>query len=181
MNITDKAKVYSEGGVLETLRSVIEKAYADGYNDGYKAVISDYNRVMELKSKTDDYTLIDLDLPSGTLWSSTSLNNALTHSPFLYTYKEAIAFQIPTKVQFEELIRECEQIYSPKGVTFSRNGKMIFIPYACVKTESNILKHFYFWLKDDLHTGMAFCANSEKSGWIVINPNLEKLPVMVVG
>ena len=72
--------------------------------------------------------LVDLGLPSGTLWKK-------DNEPGIYTYREAVnkyGHRLPTKEQFEELINMCNwSCVVNKGFNVTGpNGNSIFIPAA---------------------------------------------------
>lgn len=66
--ISEKAKNYADGKVLEALTAAVENAYTDGYKAGYNDAVEKLNNgAQELES--DGITYVDLGLPSGTLWT----------------------------------------------------------------------------------------------------------------
>ena len=130
--ISEKAKNYADGKVLEALTAAVENAYTDGYKAGYNDAVEKLNNgAQELES--DGITYVDLGLPSGTLWASDYLRDKDGKLVRL-KYDEAAPLALPKKEQFEELKRYCEvslNLTAKKDVSdeivydFSRNGKKI--------------------------------------------------------
>lgn len=159
MDIIERGKKYAEGKALSALSSVIEQAYIDGYNDGLKHL---ENEKLEAMKEGAEY--VDLDLPSGTLWSSRYVNDSYLSQNRL-PYKEALELSIPTKEQFEELCSECFASYILKkdfhGIQLlGKNGKSIVIQSVEISEidtsqETNL---FRFWLKDVDGADHAYCA-----------------------
>ena len=67
---------------------------------------------------------VDLGLPSGTLWKNKDESG-------YYSYKTAVSVygnNLPTKKQYEELVKYCERIWIDNGCKFiGPNGKSIFL------------------------------------------------------
>lgn len=133
MNILEQAKKYAEGKVQEALTAIVEKAFADGYDAGYKEAMA------VLKAKPDveenDIKYVDLGLPSGTLWAYDCLKDE-DGKTIMLDYDEAAPLGIPTEEQFNELKYSCkisiyqnvnnEIFYCVRG----RNGSMIMLSSA---------------------------------------------------
>ena len=69
---------------------------------------------------TEEY--IDLGLPSGTLWRG-------QNEAGVYTYKQAISYNIPTEQQMNELIENCQWEWLKTGCKVTGpNGKSIVLP-----------------------------------------------------
>ena len=148
MEISEKAKEYAKGKALDAISAAIEKAYADGYNDGLKHYENE-----RLESIKDGVQYIDLKLTSGTKWASGYLmKNSLIG---LLAYEEASKFNLPTKEDFDELISECEiNFYLHKqnirGLTFTgKNGNVLEIPYVNVEHVTDEKDSIAFWLKNE--------------------------------
>lgn len=104
--ISEKAKNYADGKVLEALTAAVENAYSDGYKAGYNDAVEKLNNgAQELES--DGITYVDLGLPSGTLWASDYLREKDGKLVRL-KFNEAAPLTIPNQEQFEELKRYCE-------------------------------------------------------------------------
>lgn len=80
----------------------IKEAYLKGYEQGELQTTSTINM--------DGVEYVDLGLPSGTLWSKHPIGDSLSYR--LLPYREASNLNIPTKDQFEELIKKCEFAYT---------------------------------------------------------------------
>ena len=151
MDILEKSKQYAQGKALEAITSAIEKAYADGYNACLKDLEKETTRLFE-----NGVEYVDLQLPSGTLWSSHNLvdkENTLQ----LLTYGEAEKMSIPDEKQFEELIKYCQigavQDNKKEYIAtcfYGRNGKHITIYYGSTKSGPHTFPNtnYKFWLKN---------------------------------
>ena len=99
MEIIERGKKYAEGKALSALSSVIEQAYIDGYNDGLKHL-----EIEKLEAMKEGVEYVDLDLPSGTLWSSRYVNdsylsqNRLPQKNNLKSYVENVLLPIYKKM-----------------------------------------------------------------------------------
>jgi hypothetical protein len=103
--ISEKAKNYADGKVLEALTAAIENAYTDGYKAGYNDAVEKLNNgVQELES--DGITYVDLGLPSGTLWTLKYFEDEEENINYL-PYVKAAKLGLPTKEQVDELIEKC--------------------------------------------------------------------------
>lgn len=146
MDITEKAKEYAQGKALEAMTAAIEKAYADGFKDGYDDGLANRERPQS-ERKYENLSYVDLELPSGTKWTS----GYLTYTDgtlALLKYDEARIFNLPTKEQYQELLDNTDQLLmnSDKfiGTIFVSkvNGAKLYIPK--VKKSDN----YVFWLRD---------------------------------
>ena len=149
MNIIEKSKEYAKGKAFEAMTAAIEQAYADGYNDGMQ-----YRENLILESIVDGVEYVDLQLPSGKMWSSSYVKDKDIYS--LLPYIEASKLNIPTKEDFEELCAYCAKDYylttKIKGIQFTGiNGNKIIIPYYKIfeKSDQEYVDHFTFWIRDD--------------------------------
>lgn len=75
---------------------------------------------------------VDLGLSSGTLWAECNVGAKTVSDCGKYlTFEDANMYTLPTKEQFEELIRECEWKWTGCGYWVTgRNGNKIFLPAA---------------------------------------------------
>lgn len=158
MDINERSKEYAEGKALSALNAAIEQAYRDGYNDGLKHL-----ELERLEAIKEGVEYVDLDLPSGTLWSSICVSDGLNTR--LLPYIEASKLSLPTKEQFEELISNCKYheimgVNSVDGVWFiGKTGNKITIPYVEIMELFRGVKKLYFWLRDDNDSN-----NKERAG-----------------
>ena len=159
MNIKERSKAYADGKVLDALSAVIEQAYADGFNDGMN-----YSQLQKQEAIENGVEYIDLALSSGTMWSSTLVNNSHLLQNRL-SYIEASKLNIPTKEQFVELCKECFATNylskSVHGIKFTgKNGNFILIQFVKINDIDNPqqLPGSRFWLKDREDSDMALCA-----------------------
>ncbi len=140
--ITEKAKNYADGKVLEALTAAVENAYTDGYKAGYNDAIEKLNNgAQELES--DGVTYVDLGLPSGTLWATDCLKDKDGKTVYL-SYDEAAPLNIPSKEQFEELKKICEvslETLNVKIYNFTNNNRVLKLSYSSS-----------YWLRDDFDT-----------------------------
>ena len=116
--ISEKAKNYADGKVLEALTAAVENAYTDGYKAGYNDAVEKLNNgAQELES--DGITYIDLGLPSGTLWTLKYFEDEEENTNYL-PYVKAAKLGLPTKEQVDELIEKCrwQGEFSSTRVTF---------------------------------------------------------------
>ena len=155
MDINERGKKYAEGKALSALNAAIEQAYIDGYNDGLKHLENE-----KLEAIKEGVEYVDLDLPSGTLWSSGTISDGkeIRELP----YMEVSKLSIPTKEQYEELFTNCEMDWEMRGletigIKFTgRNGKFITIQKKPKKPID--LAVYCFWLKDDSESKEKSCA-----------------------
>ena len=189
MNITEKSKEYAEGKALDAITAAIEQAYADGFADGYReakirieAINTDYLNL--------DVDFVDLDLPSGTLWSQGYVRKSA--STLRLPYEKASRLNIPTEKQFYELCSNCHIEVSPNvnpSIRFlGKNGESIDLP--CLDTNGEQIRidmggSFRFWLKDDSEdTEKNYAWAGERTdGWRPFVNKLfmgKHLPIMLV-
>ncbi len=100
-NLNERAANYSAEKTNELLTRAIAQAYKDGYNNGYKECADDHDIDLYV-----DVDFVDLNLPSGLLWSS-KYRMGEEYKPLYLTYEEASAMDIPTEEQFNELVENC--------------------------------------------------------------------------
>lgn len=129
-NVQEMAIKYAEGKGLSAIDKLVADAYAAGYQEGYKAREAEIP--IDLRVHNTKY--IDLNLPSGTLWSD-SYETDLNGSTIYLTYDEAAKLNIPTFEQFEEFYNKCEfepvrKYYypqSPNCWVLGPNGVKLFL------------------------------------------------------
>ena len=149
MDINEKAKMYAEGKVLETLTSMIEEAYASGYREGYNDGIA-IQEPKPLVGECEGVEYVDLDLPSGTLWSSKYLYEG--EKIKYLSYLEAAAYNIPTREQFDELLKYCECVVCDKiKRVLGKNANYIelYNSYIFKADKPEWQNHINFWLKKE--------------------------------
>lgn len=184
MDIKERSRKYAEGKALSAIEAAIEQAYIDGYNDGLKHLENE-----KLETMKEGVEYVDLGLPSGTLWSSTCINDGKKYR--LLPYIEASKLSIPTKEQFEELYSycKCQREYKKIEVVgyslIAESGKKITIPHVKEYEFSNLRQTLYFWLKDDSESNEKDCAAVDSCN--NVQPFLTKkyfmgyqLPIMLV-
>lgn len=179
MNIIEKSKEYAKGKALEAISTAIEQAYEAGYNDGLR-----HRENQLLESMEEDVEYKDLALPSGTLWSSTYIEDKNFKTKFL-PYLKASKLSLPTKEQFEELFSSCAIETKKRGIRFTGvNGQEIELSFVHVYEISKDLGNQYivFWLKDDEEKPEKAIARVNSSGKIIETKFFMgyKLPVMLV-
>ena len=171
MNITEKSKEYAEGKALSAITSAIEQAYRDGYNDGYNDGI---NQLIENpEDLIGGVQFVDLDLPSGTQWSSGYVMDNSVYPKFL-SYNDALKYNIPTPKQLNELLDKCRcvNVYNKlsqvTGFEFiSTNGNKITLPFlstifeVAMPSDYLLNSHASFWLKDNLDGDKRLIFNSD--------------------
>ena len=185
MSITEKSKEYAKGKAFEAMTAAIEQAYADGYNDGMQ-----HRENLILESIVDGVEYVDLQLPTGKMWSSTYVKDKDLYSQLPYI--EASKLNIPTKADLEELFTYCAKDYNivknEEGIRFTgKNGQKIIIPYYDIREiyHYDAKEHFHFWLKDEEEgTNKNYAYNSVKNTYIIGEVAKifmgYKLPVMLV-
>lgn len=162
MNANEKANVYLENKSNELFAKIIKEVYSDGYEAGY----GDREKLLD---KTNiDY--IDLELPSGTLWSADYLkiNGEIVYLP----YEEAIKYNLPTEEQWDELRKYCT-------ITFTQYGAIWYINRNKTKKITISSSEFYnnqspindkklcFWLCGLLDDKLANCI---EGSWHYLDP-----------
>ena len=101
-NLNERAANYAAEKTNELLTKAIAQAYKDGYNNGYKECADDHDIDLYV-----DVDFVDLNLPSGLLWSS-KYRMGEENKPLYLTYEEASTMDIPTEEQFKELVDNCD-------------------------------------------------------------------------
>lgn len=187
MDIKERSKAYANGKALDALSAVIEQAYADGFNDGMN-----YLQIQKQEAIKNGVEYVDLELTSGTLWSSGYVNES--HLPQnRLPYIEASKLNIPTTDQFLELCNECfaTEILSKefRGTIFKgKNGNSIRLRFVTIDEieNSKYTDYFRFWLKDGEELNMALHAKNYQYDKNKVTPICQKLfmgislPVMLV-
>lgn len=197
--ISEKAKNYADGKVLEALTAAVENAYTDGYKAGYNDAVEKLNNgAQELES--DGITYVDLGLPSGTLWTLKYFEDEEENTNYL-PYVKAAKLGLPTKEQVDELIEKCrwQGEFSSTRVTFygancigATGEKISFYSSGYKENDERIGApnygggNAYFWIYDEED-------GDEKNAVRIYNvengkPKLEivkifsgyKLPVLIV-
>lgn len=151
MDINERSKEYAEGKALSAINAAIEQAYIDGYNDGLKHL-----ELEKLEAIKEGVEYVDLNLKSGTLWSSSYVKDGIgviRRIPFM----EASQLSIPTEEDYRELLQECKIRFvcqhNYHGVVFTGiNGESIFIEYT--NNEGGAwsrgdAESFRFWLNEN--------------------------------
>lgn len=176
IGLNEKAGNYAEENVINILKEAFAKVYADGYHDGYK------DREEEIPVDLRDHKtyLVDLGLPSGTLWSNdfeSYRNNEYLYVPFGKTKD----LMIPTREQCKELVNTCKWDYKNLGrelilYCIGPNGNVITFKSTGYKTtDKNIIEEraVYFWIKDkkelsqeDFFLESAACLNHYNNSFI---------------
>jgi hypothetical protein len=89
---------------------------------------------VEGEDPVDDGEYVDLGLPSGTLWKTTNETNPNDPGHDFYTFDEAVAAfgnKLPTNLQLQELIDECEWTFDDEqniAILTGPNGNTIVLP-----------------------------------------------------
>ena len=159
-NLNERAANYAAEKVNELLAKAIAQAYKDGYNNGYKECADDHD--IDLY---EDVDFVDLDLPSGLLWSS-RYRMGEENKPLYLTYEEASTMDIPTEEQFNELVENCNWSHlmgsvCRGGYSFrepigkccdSVNGERISFHQEGMKYIGSGYAPYgiYFWIRDDV-------------------------------
>ncbi len=188
MDINERSKEYAEGKALSAINAAIEQAYRDGYNDGLKHL-----ELERLEAIKEGVEYVDLNLKSGTLWSSRYAkddNGFIRRIPFM----EASQLSIPTEEDYRELFKECKVRYylqtNCHGFEFTGiNGKSIVIEFTNSEGgvwEQGLVRNFRFWLNENSEKENEKKAASVKSYTEGLFPSIKdmfmglKLPVMLV-
>lgn len=141
MTSSEQAKKYAEGKVYEALTAVVEKAFADGYDAGYKDAIAELK--VEPDVEENGITYVDLGLPSGTLWASDYLRGKDGKLEYL-SFGYASPLSLPTKAQVEELLSYCTVSLNTKGFRLVENEQI----YDLVNNNKKIsLSSQAFWIR----------------------------------
>lgn len=150
MDIKSKATEYVDDALLDSLREIVEKAYADGYAEGCE----DSKSSVDVELDDDDW--VDLGLPSGLLWSKDYLRDEA--GEIIYgTYSQAIQYSIPTENDWMELRENCKTDLSGIYKTFQGpNGEMLNF-YCYGREECGVVKdkyeRAYLWIEDEQPSG----------------------------
>lgn len=152
----------------------------------------------------DGHEYVDLGLPSGKLWAITNLNGPTPESYggyFMYGNMNSYAtsewgtnWEIPTKEDYEELLRYCTWTWSSVGVfngytVTGENGNSLFLPAAgCVLmggSSQDANSKIYYWTKTASSTmaNMAYMLSGNSSSInanIAYNTNITYAPVRLV-
>lgn len=151
MDINERSKEYAEGKALSAINAAIEQAYRDGYNDGLRHL-----ELERLEAIKEGVEYVDLNLKSGTLWTSSYVKDELGITRRL-PFMEASQLNIPTEEDYRELFKECKIKLACQnnyhGVVFTGiNGKSIFIEYTDNEGGPWIrggVETFRFWLNEN--------------------------------
>ena len=121
--LREKAENYAVGKANAAMDKAIAQAYADGYRDGYK----DREEEIPVDLRDNKMEYIDLGLSSGTLWAK---DFEKADVGFLYLpYVKAKHYTLPTKIQWEELIKYCKWGWYGKLFRCTgRNGETLDFP-----------------------------------------------------
>lgn len=152
----------------------------------------------------DGHKYVDLGLPSGKLWATTNLDSPTPESYgsyFMYANMNSYAtsewgtnWEIPTKEDYEELLRYCTWTWSSIGVfngytVTGENGNSLFLPAAgCVLmggSSQGANSQIYYWTKTASSTmaNMAYMLSGNSSSVnanIAYNTNITYAPVRLV-
>lgn len=121
--LATKAEKYASEKTNEMITKAIAQAYADGYRQGYKDREDEIP--VDLREKNTEF--VDLGLPSGTLWAKEyeTTDDGLLYLP----YVKAENYTLPTKIQWEELIKYCKWGWYGKVFRCTgRNGETLDFP-----------------------------------------------------
>lgn len=197
-NLNERAANYAVEKTNELLAKAIAQAYKDGYNNGYKECADDHDIDLYV-----DVDFVDLNLPSGLLWSS-KYRMGEEYKPLYLTYEEASAMDIPTEEQFNELVENCNwshimgyvgrggyDIRQPVGkYCNSVNGERIsFYDEGMKYIGSGYAPHgIRFWIRDDVDEAekksvfIESGLQNERPIIIIekVNASTAKMPVMLV-
>ena len=152
----------------------------------------------------DGHEYVDLGLPSGKLWATTNLDSPTPESYggyFMYGNMNSYAtsewgtnWEIPTKEDYEELLRYCTWTWSSIGVfngytVTGENGNSLFLPAAgCVLmggSSQGANSQIYYWTKTASSTmaNMAYMLSGNSSSInanIAYNTSITYAPVRLV-
>ena len=183
MDIQEKAKDYAEGKMTAAIEKVIADAYAEGYMAGYK---DRSDEVPPAVKKDDDVEFVDFGLPSGTLWAKKYLLDSDGKVKFL-TFREASEYNLPTKEQFEELIKECRiSGLEASNDLFVRGISGNYVRYQTFIFPDRFRTWMLLWLQQDADltegnlSDAAFICNSLGSKGVRKSFIGERYPVLVV-
>lgn len=169
-----KANNYTEGNVIKILKEAFAKVYSDGYRAGYL----DREDEIPLDLSGNQLEYIDLGLPSGTLWASDYVR--FDSEIRVFPYNVAALLNIPTEVQWKELISKCRWEFKGHKEECKRhiictgpNGKSIIFYKTEVQKENDSadsLIPVYFWINEtgkDISKHLVFldCKLDNKYNW----------------
>lgn len=172
MTVSEKAKLYAEGKITESLTKTVEQAYIEGYNAGYNDALVN-NKVPEVAE--GKICFVDLHLPQETFWASDYLRGK--DGEIIYcTYDEACQLGIPSDTQFNDLMNKCKvSLILPEDS--SKNEKLYKIGvqdnYICLSSEKG------FWVKSyfDSDSNFKHCVKSLN---LTTADRNERLPVILI-
>ena len=186
MDIKEKAQQYAQNKVQQVLNDAIADAYMEGYRQGLKD--SDAH-VPAVANDDPDVEFVDLGLPSGTLWAKDYLrkDGEIVYLPYL----EAKKYKLPTKEQFDELIKTCriDNYINKYNVYFGKifiglNGNTIQINkqgfYKGDKKEGTYSCQFWLQNKESKDTNKIISFLYETSSSTSTSFMGYKLPVLLV-
>lgn len=113
----------------------------------------DWNESPADKNEPDDYTFVDLGLPSGKLWASENVKDKNGNEAYFTFYKAKKTFgnNLPSNEDWEELFdnSKCEWNRKRKGYDVTGpNGNTIFLPaagYRCGVSMYCVGSFGYYW------------------------------------
>lgn len=134
-NIQEEARRYAEQ-VLHRELDAVAKAYIDGYNSA-KGIVDD-----------GDMTYIDLGLPSGTLWATRFVGATEEHPEGCrMVYASALAYNIPTESQWNELMNLPHRIKEGKAIFYGTNGNHLTLQMTgFIHRDKLSIPILVFWL-----------------------------------
>lgn len=147
--ITEEIKAKAKEFAVNALQGQID-ALADAYLKGYEDAM---RIIAEPVIDGSGLPFRSMALPSGTEWMNTVVrmgSNKITNVPLIFSYGEALRYNLPTVEDFQELFRECP--YKGKGFFLARNGN---------KIECGIAPDFYVWVKSDIENDYALAYKFE--------------------
>ncbi len=124
--IQEQANSYADQVAGTIIHEAIKKAYLDGFNEGIqvgKDSAGNAAQISEMEEYQNSVSFIDLDLPSGTLWSDDYMRDHRGNIVYL-SAEEAAQFNIPTLEQMNEFLNSLnrEQHMSYTDVQSNSNG-----------------------------------------------------------
>jgi hypothetical protein len=194
MKKNELATAYAKQKANSVITEAIEQAFTAGYDAGY---LEGYGQG---KANTPveqlDTEFVDLGLTSGTLWAKDFVRDKEGEILFL-PHDEALRFNLPTKVQWEELKNECVLKFEREDKYWDRdrfyflgaNGNEIMLKSQGYYLGSSLerVKNLFFWVNEQNSLRYEFAA----SMYIVNNKNLNgestqkvfkgfRLPILLV-
>lgn len=109
------------------------------------------DRVKEGKKTLSGYTMVDLGLPSGTLWATTNAKGYYNYDLAVETFGD----NLPSMIQMSELASYCSWIWNEKGYdVVGPNGNSIFLPvtgaipdYAGFNAKDDFKDVGFYWTR----------------------------------